>query len=115
MSFPELLNFLTPPKGGGCFQGVQADRRFSHANGLASTRQLHRIAPYLPEDHSATTFRLLKALVPEHVVFCGGGDVSKEVAGQTQSNKFRLIAEQLHEHADNPEKHTARMTMQLTA
>ena len=104
MSFPELLNFRTPPKGGGGFEGVRADRRFSYPNGLASTLQLARIAPYLPEDHSATTFRLLKALVPETVVFRGGGDVGKDVVGQMQSKKYRLIAEQLHENDAHAER-----------
>ena len=34
MSFPELLNLLTPPKGGGGFEGVTASRRFTYPESL---------------------------------------------------------------------------------
>jgi len=51
---------------------------------------------YLNEDHSATTFRLLKALVPETVVFKGGADVSKDFAAKMQSRKYRMITSELH-------------------
>ena len=94
-SCQELINFLTPAGGG--MRGVSADRSqpqsvwpirfaglsqrdsrtFEHANGLATTLQRDRLHQYMFEDHSAATFRIRKALVPESVLFADAPDVKK--------------------------------------
>ena len=55
----------------------QVCRTFHHANGLATTLQRDRLQFYMFEDHSAATFRIRKALVPEEVLFATFPDVCK--------------------------------------
>ena len=100
MSYPELLNLLTPAKGGGGFAGVKAKRTFEQPNGLMSTLQMQRFGKYLADDHSATSFRILKPMVPEEIVFKGGEDVSKDIASQMQTRKYEFIVSQLYAEAD---------------
>lgn len=56
---------------------VSSVRTFDYANGLATTLQRDRLQYYMFEDHSAATFRVRKALVPERLLFATSPDVSK--------------------------------------
>jgi len=56
---------------------VAPERTFDHANGLATTLQRDRLQFYMFEDHSAATFRVRKALVPEEILFANTPDVNK--------------------------------------
>lgn len=56
---------------------AQTFRTFDHPNGLATTLQRDRLQFFMFEDHSAATFRVRKALVPESVLFATNPDVSK--------------------------------------
>ena len=60
---------------------LYAPRSFEFANGLATTLQRDRLQFYMFEDHSAATFRVRKALVPEEVLFASTPDVSKDIVG----------------------------------
>lgn len=104
MEYPELLHLLTPPKNAGGFAGVTPGRRFFHPNGLVSTLQMYRLPQFIPEIHSATSFRLLKAFVAETVCFQGGADFSKKVVSRMQGRTYHLITEQQHCNDDQGEK-----------
>ena len=106
MSFPELLTLLKPPKGAEGFEGVIANRRFNYPNGLVSTLQLQRVHLYFNEDYSATTFRVLKALVPENVVFGAGQDADQDFSGMMQKRKYKMIASQLYPPHQHPLTHS---------
>lgn len=57
---------------------VAPDRTFDHANGLAPTLQRDRLQFYMLEDHSAATFHVRKALVPEEILLANAPDVDKD-------------------------------------
>lgn len=66
-------------------------RTFHHANGLATTLQRDRLQFYMFEDHSAATFRIRKALVPEEVLFATFPDVCKARA-EVKISSHRKVA-----------------------
>ncbi|CAE7253833.1 unnamed protein product, partial [Symbiodinium sp. CCMP2592] len=113
VTMQELINFLTPAGGG--MKGVATDRTFDYHNGLATTLQRDRLQCYFFEDHSAATFRVKKALVPETLLFANTPDVGKEFAAKMQQRKYEFLLDELWQRDEDCNEGEPRLRAELSA
>lgn len=104
-----LIMMITPLLSTVCRKPHDAARTFEHANGLATTLQRDRLQFYIFENHSAATFRVRKALVPESMLFAAAPNVSKDLlSGHASFTCHDSMTSVCHQSQDSEHAETVR-------